>query len=110
MRADDSHEITQLLLSWGNGNQFAYDQLARLVYDELRRIAESQMRRERDGHTLSPSALVSEVFVKLSGCRQVRWLDARSLGTPGPTPGGALSQHTSPGWHFLATGPARRAL
>ena len=75
MSADGSHEITQLLLSWGNGNQFAYDQLARLVYDELRRIAESQMRRERDGHTLSPSALVNEVFVKLSGCRQVRWQD-----------------------------------
>ena len=75
MRTDDTHEITQLLLSWGNGNQSAYDQLARLVYDELRRIAERQMRHERDGHTLSPSALVSEVFVKLSDCRQVRWQD-----------------------------------
>ena len=75
MRTDDSHEVTQLLLAWGNGNQSAYDQLARLVYAELRRIAECQMRHERNGHTLSPSALVSEVFVKLSGCRRVRWQD-----------------------------------
>jgi len=75
MRADDTHEITRLLLAWGEGDQSAYDQLARLVYDELRRIAECQMRHEREGHTLSPSALVSEVFVKLSGCQQVRWQD-----------------------------------
>lgn len=75
MSGDDTHEITRLLLAWGEGDQSAYEQLARLVYDELRRIAERQMRRERAGHTLSPSALVSEVFVKLSGCQQVRWQD-----------------------------------
>lgn len=75
MGADDTHEITRLLLEWSKGDQSAYDQLGRLVYDELRRIAECQMRHERDGHTLSPSALVSEVFVKLSGCQRVRWQD-----------------------------------
>jgi RNA polymerase sigma factor (TIGR02999 family) len=62
-------------MEWGNGDRAAYEELARMVYGELRRIAECQMRRERDGHTLNPSALVNEAFLKLLDYRRVRWQD-----------------------------------
>jgi|SRR5262245_60313064 len=75
MTTNNTHEVTRLLMQWGNGNSEAYEELARLVYGELHRIAECQMRRERDGHTLSPSALVNEAFLKLFDYRQAQWQD-----------------------------------
>jgi RNA polymerase sigma factor (TIGR02999 family) len=68
-----SHEITQLLKDWGDGDQSARDQLVPLVYDELRRMAHRHMRKERPGHTLQTSALVNEAFVKLVNQKEVRW-------------------------------------
>ena len=68
-----SHEITQLLKDWGEGDQAARDQLMPLVYEELRRMAHQHMRKERPGHTLQTSALVNEAFVRLIDQKEVRW-------------------------------------
>lgn len=75
MNTNNTHEVARLLTEWGNGDQAAYEELARLVYAELHRIAERQMRRERDGHTLNPSALVNEAFLKLFDYSQAQWQD-----------------------------------
>ena len=75
MDVDNTHQITNLLLAWGKGDQAAYEELSGLVYHELRRIAQRQMRHERKGHTLNPSALVNEVFLKLLPYQGVQWQD-----------------------------------
>jgi RNA polymerase sigma factor (TIGR02999 family) len=69
----DSSEITLLLTRLGDGDHSVADTLARLVYDELHRIADLAMRRERPDHTLQPTLLVSEAFLKLVGQRDTRW-------------------------------------
>jgi RNA polymerase sigma factor (TIGR02999 family) len=66
------HEVTQLLVAWGNGDETARDQLMPLVYAELHRLAHHHMNRERPGHTLQTSALVNEAFVRLVD-QDVRW-------------------------------------
>src|SRR5437016_2245636 len=68
-----SHEVTQLLTDWGNGNQAAADKLMPLVYEELRRLAHQYMNRERPGHTLQTSALVNEAYLRLVDQQHVRW-------------------------------------
>jgi RNA polymerase sigma factor (TIGR02999 family) len=60
-----AHNVTELLLSWGQGNTAALDRLVPLLYDDLRRLARGHLRRERPGHTLQASALVHEVFLRL---------------------------------------------
>lgn len=57
--------VTQLLLKWNEGDQSALDKLMPLVYDELRRVANNYLRRERQNHTLQPTALVNEAYMKL---------------------------------------------
>lgn len=59
--------VTQLLRAWAQGNRAAFDRLTPLVYGELRRLAGLYMRRERSDHTLTPTALVSEAFLRLVG-------------------------------------------
>jgi RNA polymerase sigma factor (TIGR02999 family) len=66
-------EITALLDDWSRGNHRALDQLLPLVYAELRSIARRQLRRERVGHTLQPTALVHEAYLRLVDQRQVDW-------------------------------------
>jgi RNA polymerase sigma factor (TIGR02999 family) len=56
---------TDLLIAWGKGERDACDRLMPLVYDELRRLAARYMRSERPGHTLQPTALVNEVYLRL---------------------------------------------
>ncbi len=68
-----SHEVTQLLVAWTNGDQAARDQLMSVVYQELHRLAHHYMKRESPGHTLQTSALVNEAFVKLIDQRNVSW-------------------------------------
>lgn len=68
-----SHEITQLLLAWGNGDQAALERLLPLVMPELRRIAKRYMRQERSGHTLQTTALINEAFIKLVDQTRVQW-------------------------------------
>jgi RNA polymerase sigma factor (TIGR02999 family) len=67
------HDVTQLLLAWGNGNQAARDQLMSVVYDELHRMARRYMRREAPGHTLQTSALLNEAFLRLVDQNNVQW-------------------------------------
>jgi RNA polymerase sigma factor (TIGR02999 family) len=62
-----------LLLAWGRGDQAAFDQLAPLVYEELRRIARQHMGRERGGHTLQPTALVNEAYLRLIDIKRIQW-------------------------------------
>jgi len=61
----DGGDITRLLRAWCGGDSGALEALMPLVYGELRRLAASQMRTENPGHTLSPTGLVHESFVKL---------------------------------------------
>jgi RNA polymerase sigma factor (TIGR02999 family) len=73
MSTQPPRDVTQLLVDWGNGDRAALDELTPLVYDELRRLASRYMRREGPGHTLQPSALVNEAFLRLVDQRGVRW-------------------------------------
>lgn len=65
--------ITQLLERWSRGDEEALDQLMPLVYDELHRLAGAYLRRERREHTLQPTALVNEAYLKLFRQRKIRW-------------------------------------
>ena len=67
--------ITALLGDWSRGNQNALNQLLPHVYAELRRIAARQLRSERADHTLQPTALVHEVYLRLIDQRHVDWRD-----------------------------------
>ena len=68
-----SEGITQLLIDWGKGDQAALEQLMPLVYSELRRLASNYLRRERGEHTLQPTALVNEAYLKLVDQRNPKW-------------------------------------
>lgn len=68
-------EVTQLLHDWSAGKQEARDQLLGLVYEPLRAIAGRHLHRERAGHTLQPTALVNELYLKLVDQRRVAWND-----------------------------------
>ena len=61
------HDVTRLLKEWANGAQPALEALTPLVYAELRRLAAGYLRREAPGHTLQPTALVHEAFLRLVG-------------------------------------------
>jgi RNA polymerase sigma factor (TIGR02999 family) len=65
--------VTQLLVDWSKGDQQALDQLMPLVYGELRRQAGNYLRRERQGHTLQPTALVNEAYLKLVDQKNMKW-------------------------------------
>src|SRR6266704_6296171 len=65
--------VTQLLVDWGRGDQKALDKLLPMVYSELRRLAGNYLRRERQGHTLEPTALVNEAYLKLIDQRNAKW-------------------------------------
>ena len=69
----DATAITQLLVAWGEGRRDALDQLMPLVYADLRRVAAGYMRHESPGHSLQPTALVHEAYVRLIDQRQVHW-------------------------------------
>ena len=66
-------DVTALLGDWSRGNRTALNQLLPLVYAELRRVAARQLRKERADHTLQPTALVHEVFIRLVDQRRVDW-------------------------------------
>jgi RNA polymerase sigma factor (TIGR02999 family) len=65
--------ITQLLVKWSEGDETALHQLTPLVYDELRRLARSYLRRHAFQHSLQPTAVVHEAWLKLVDQRQVTW-------------------------------------
>ena len=68
-----SGSATQLLLSWSGGDRLALDQMLPLVYEELHRLAALYLSRERPDHTLQPTALVNEAYLRLINQRQVDW-------------------------------------
>jgi RNA polymerase sigma factor (TIGR02999 family) len=68
-------EITRLLRAWGRGDSSALDRLTPLVFEQLRRMARRYMRNERLGHTLQPTALVNEAFLRLVDTRSLDWTD-----------------------------------
>jgi RNA polymerase sigma factor (TIGR02999 family) len=68
-------EVTALLRAWRGGDAVAREELLRRVYDELKRVAAAQLRGERSGHTLQPTALVHEAFMRLLGQTRVDWRD-----------------------------------
>jgi len=65
MRTQPHNEITQLLLRWSSGDQAALNQLMPIVYDELYKLAHGYLRRERPDHTLQPTALINEAYLRL---------------------------------------------
>jgi RNA polymerase sigma-70 factor, ECF subfamily len=65
--------VTQLLQDWNGGDQAALDKLMPLVYAELRRLANNYLRRERANHTLQPTALVNEAYLRLVDQKKARW-------------------------------------
>lgn len=68
-------EVTELLLHWGRGDRTALDRLLPLVQQSLHEIARGLLRRERGDHSLEPSAIVNELYLKLVDQRQVSWRD-----------------------------------
>ena len=71
----DTGRVSQLLRQWGIGDLEARDELVPLVYHELRKRAIAHLRRERPNHTLQPTALVNEAYVRLMGQRRVTWVN-----------------------------------
>ena len=68
-----SQAFQELLSQLGNGNRAALDEMMPVVYAEMRRLAEGYMRGERAGHTLQPTAVVHEAYLRLVGQQQVEW-------------------------------------
>lgn len=73
MREDPGHRVTQLLGELESGNARAADELLPLVYSELRRLARSRMARERHAHSVQPTSLVHQAYLRLLGDRQPHW-------------------------------------
>lgn len=69
------HTVTALLLEWQNGDRTALEKVLPLLHAELRRLARRHMAREEAGHTLQPTALINEVYVRLVEGPRVRWQD-----------------------------------
>ena len=69
-------DVTRLLEAAGSGDRGAFDALYRSVYDELHRMAQANMRREKGGHTLQPTALVNEAYLRLAAAT-ASWEDRR---------------------------------
>jgi RNA polymerase sigma-70 factor (ECF subfamily) len=73
MKDDEPDEVTVLLGQWRQGSPEAQEKLMVMVQSELRRLAASYLRRERPGHTLQPTAVVNEAYLRLMPQRGVRW-------------------------------------
>jgi RNA polymerase sigma factor (TIGR02999 family) len=74
-----STDVTVLLERWQQGDVSALDQASAIVYPELRRIAHAYLRRERATHTLQPTALVNEAFIRLTGAGQLQFESRRQF-------------------------------
>lgn len=70
-----AEELTALLGAWRGGDASARDRLVALVYPQLRAIAQRQLAGERAQHTLQPTALVNEAWLRLSGLERIEWVD-----------------------------------
>jgi RNA polymerase sigma factor (TIGR02999 family) len=73
MAASIPGDINHLLVKWSGGDHAALDELTPLVYDELHRVAANLLHRERPNHTLQPTALVHEAYLRLVGQKRTEW-------------------------------------
>lgn len=71
MKPED--EVSQLLVSWSNGNDTALEEVMPLITQELKKIAHAHMRKEDVNHTLQTTALINEAYLKLIGQKNVQW-------------------------------------
>lgn len=71
----ESKSVTRLLHAWGDGDQVAGNELMEVVYKELRRLAAYYLQSERTDHTLQPTALVHELYLKLFSGEPIEWRD-----------------------------------
>jgi RNA polymerase sigma factor (TIGR02999 family) len=69
----EPQDLTRLLLDWSNGDKSALDEMTPVLYDELRRVARRLLSAERPDHTLQPTALVHEAYLRLINQRAVDW-------------------------------------
>ncbi len=69
----DRRELTTLLLQWREGDREAGNRLFSAAYQELRRLARQHMRNENAGHTLQPTAIVHELYLRLFGAAPIEW-------------------------------------
>jgi len=79
MGAPRPEAVTELLAAWRQGAPDAGDQLAAAVYGQLRRMAAGYLRRERPGHTLQPTDVVHEAYLRLIGQQHLEWQDRGHL-------------------------------
>jgi RNA polymerase sigma-70 factor (ECF subfamily) len=70
-----SHDVTRLLARWKDGDEAALQELVPIVHAELRRLARRQMAGEGPGHTLQPTALVNEAYLRLVNLKRMQWQD-----------------------------------
>ena len=73
MESSAKTEVTRLLRDWSAGDEGALEKLTPLIYSELRRLARHYMDQERPGHTLQPTALVNEVYLRLVDSPSIQW-------------------------------------
>jgi RNA polymerase sigma factor (TIGR02999 family) len=69
----EKSEFTVLLRNWNDGSKTVLDRLTPVIYKELRRLAASKLRGERNGHTLQPTALIHEAYMRLVDHDQKQW-------------------------------------
>ena len=75
MSLASTHEVTQLLRAWSDGDSRALEKVTPLVYEELHRAANRHMAREQPAHLLQTTALINEVYLRLVDLREVSWQD-----------------------------------
>src|SRR5689334_21863511 len=68
-----SSDVTRLLVQWSQGSESAFDALTPLVYSELRQRARNYLRHERPDHTLQPTALLHEAYLRMVGDNLPQW-------------------------------------
>jgi RNA polymerase sigma factor (TIGR02999 family) len=73
VRLRDGDDVTGMLVAWGRGDRAADSRLVAVVYEDLRRVARRRLRAERAEHSLAPTALVHEAYLRLVDLRRVRW-------------------------------------
>ncbi|HEY3568636.1 MAG TPA: sigma-70 family RNA polymerase sigma factor [Thermoanaerobaculia bacterium] len=72
-------DVTELLHDWSQGDAAALEKLIPLVFEDLRQIARRLFQREADSHTLQPTALVSEVYLRLMDQRKIQWQNRKQF-------------------------------
>jgi RNA polymerase sigma-70 factor, ECF subfamily len=77
--SNPTSDVTKLLQEWSQGDAAALEKLIPLVFEDLRQIARRLFQREADGHTLQPTALVSEVYLRLIDQRKIQWQNRKQF-------------------------------